>query len=143
MALPLRLRSPAPSMCHHTMKTKVLIVDDEVPLLAAMSEYLTTRGYECECATEVAEAMALLGNIPFDAVITDVYLSPVPQADGFAVIAFIRERALPLPVIVMTAHDTPQVMAEARRLAADRFLLKPIPMQRIADALSALTGATP
>jgi len=120
---------------------RILIVDDEAPLLAAISDYLTTRGYDCECATEMAEAKALLANIPFDVVVTDVYLSPVPQADGFAVVSFIRERALPVRVIVMTAHDSPQVMGEARRLAADLFLRKPVPLSRLADALHGFTEA--
>jgi DNA-binding NtrC family response regulator len=123
------------------MTAKILIVDDELPLLSAMSDYLTSRGYDCECASEVAEAMALLSHISFDVVITDVYLSHVPQADGFAVVTFIRERALASKVIVMTAHDTPQVVREAQRLAADLFLRKPIPLTRLAEALGVFTGA--
>lgn len=123
------------------MKARILIVDDEAPLLAAISDYLTTRGFECECATEVAEAMALLANLPFDAVVTDVYLSPLPQADGFAVVSFIRERALPVRVVVMTAHDTPQVIGEAQRLCADLFLRKPVPLHHLADALGRFMGA--
>jgi len=124
------------------MTAKILIVDDELPLLSAMSDFLSSRGYHCECASEVAEAMALLSHIFFDVVITDVYLSHVPQADGFAVVTFIRERALASKVIVMTAHDTPQVVREAERLTADLFLRKPIPLNHLADVLGAFTGAT-
>jgi CheY-like chemotaxis protein len=120
------------------MTGRILIVDDEVALLLAISDYLSSRGFSCECASEAAEAVALLGNMPFDIVLTDVYLSPVPQADGFAVLAFVRDRGLPSRVVVMTAHDTPQVMSEAERLSADLFLLKPIPLPWLADTLAAL-----
>ena len=122
------------------MRAKILIVDDEVALLSAICDYLTSRGYECESASEVAEAIALLAHIKFDVVVTDVYLSHVPQADGFAVVSFIRERALSSRVIVMTAHDTPQVIREAERLSADLFLRKPVRLIQLADALSAFTG---
>lgn len=118
-------------------------MDDELALLSAISDYLIGRGYECECASEVAEAVALLGHIPFAVVVTDVYLSPVPQADGFAVVSFIRERALASRVIIMTAHDTPQVLREAERLSADLFLRKPVPLERLADALSVFRGECP
>jgi DNA-binding NtrC family response regulator len=122
------------------MKARILIVDDELPLLSAISDYLTARGYECECASEAAEAMALLTYIAFDVVVTDVYLSRVPQADGFAVVSFIRDRALASRVIVMTGHDTPEVLLESRRLSADLFLRKPVPLTQLADALVAFTG---
>jgi len=124
------------------MRKRILIVDDETALLSAISDYLKELGYECECASEAAEAIALLAHIPFAVVITDVYLSPVPQADGFAVVSFIRERSLASRVIVMTAHDTPQVLQEAQRLSADLFLRKPVPLRQLADALRDFTGAT-
>src|ERR1700752_1452207 len=82
-----------------TMKGRILIVDDELELLSAINDYLTSRGYDCECASETAEAMALLAHIPFDVVLTDIYLSPLVQPDGLAVISFIRERALASRVI--------------------------------------------
>ncbi len=123
------------------MTARILIVDDEIALLSAISEYLTGRGFECECASEVAEAIALLAHISFDVVITDVYLSSLPQADGFAVVSFIRDRALPSRVIVMTAHDTPQIIRESERLSADLFLSKPILLNTLAEALDAFTGA--
>ena len=122
------------------MAPRILIVDDEIALLSAMSDYLTGRGYDCECASEVAEAMALLAHLQFDVVVTDIYLSSVPQADGFAVVSFIRERALSSRVIVLTAHDTPQIMQESERLAADLFLRKPVPLHRLAAALESFTG---
>lgn len=125
------------------MTARILIVDDELALLSAISDYLTGRGYRCECASEVAEAMALLAHIPFDVVVTDVYLSSIPQADGFAVISFIRERALASRVIVMTAHDTAQIISESERLSADLFLRKPVRLHLLADALETLTGVTP
>lgn len=123
------------------MNGRILIVDDEIDLLALLHDYLTVRGYDCECASEAAEAIALLTHMPFDVVLTDIYLSDIPQADGFAVVSFVRQRALPARVIVMTAHDTPQVVGEAERLSADLVLRKPVALSQLHDALMAFTGA--
>lgn len=122
------------------MAKRILIVDDEIPLLCAISDFLTTRGYECDCATEVAEALALLSHVRFDAVITDIFVSALPQADGLTVISFIRQRALAMRVIVMTGHASTDLAVEAERLSADLFLLKPVPLPMLADALGTLTA---
>lgn len=121
------------------MTMRILIVDDERALLSAMSDYLGGRGYACECAGDVAEAIALLANARFDVVITDIYLSAM-QTDGFEVLSFIRDNAIQSRVIVMTAHDSPEVVREAERLSADLFIAKPVPMTQLDDALTGLLG---
>ena len=121
------------------MTTRILIVDDERALLSAMSDYLGGRGYACECASEVADAIALVARVPFDVVITDIYLSAM-QTDGFELLSFIRDNAIPSRVIVMTAHDSPEVVREAERLSADLFIAKPVPMTQLDDALTGLLG---
>jgi len=121
------------------MTMRILIVDDERALLSAMSDYLGGRGYACECASEVAEAIALLASAQFDVVITDIYFSTM-QTDGFVLLAFIRDNAIPSRVIVMTAHDSPEVVREAERLSADLFIAKPVPMTQLDDALTGLVG---
>jgi len=119
------------------MTTRILIVDDERALLSAMSDYLGGRGYACECASEVAEAIALLGRFPFDVVITDIYLSAM-QTDGFVLLSFIRDNGLRSRVVVMTAHDSPEMVREAERLTADLFIAKPVPMTQLDEALAGL-----
>src|SRR5207247_1877656 len=98
------------------MKRRVLIVDDETSLLFAARQYLTDIGFEVECAQEWEEAQALLANVPFDVVITDIRLTPLQAAEGLRLIDFIRHRRLGVPVIVLTAHATADIEHEARRL---------------------------
>jgi CheY-like chemotaxis protein len=123
------------------MSIKILIVDDDATVVAAVAEYLAGRGYECESALEAAEAQALLAHLPFDVVLTDIYLSGLNEADGLRVLSFIRERALRVGMIVMTAHATPQLEAEVRRLGAEAVLHKPTPLAHLADALAAVAEA--
>jgi DNA-binding NtrC family response regulator len=118
------------------MPLKILIIDDEPALLAALRDYLDQRGFICECALEAAEAQALLAHVRFDVVLTDIYLSPLREADGLRVLSFIRERALDVRLIVMTAHATPELESEVFRLGAHTVLRKPTSLAALDDALA-------
>ncbi len=120
------------------MRPSVLIVDDEPAILFAISEFLTARGYAVECASEVEEAQALVSNIDFDVVITDINLSPIAHSGGLLVISCIRERGLRARVVVLTAHASPETTAEAHRLGIDLFLRKPVVLSDLATAIEAL-----
>ena len=121
------------------MKRRVLIVDDETSLLFAAGQYLTDIGFEVDCAQEWEEAQALLANVSFDVVITDIRLTPLQAAEGLRVIDFIRHRRPGVPVIVLTAHATPDVEHEARRLGADAIFYKPIPLPKLAAEIARLS----
>lgn len=118
------------------MALKILIIDDNAALVAAIRDYLNLRGFICECALESAEAQALLAHMHFDVVLTDIYLSPLREPDGLRVLSFIRERAIRVRLVVMTAHATPELEAEALRLGADAVLRKPMPLPVLAEALN-------
>lgn len=120
------------------MSPSILIVDDEPAILFAISEFFTSHGYAVECASEVEEAQALLSNFDFDVVVTDINLSPLAHAGGLLVITCIRERGLRARVVVITAHATPAITAEAHRLGIDLFLRKPIALAELAAAIASL-----
>ena len=121
------------------MKRRVLIVDDETSLLFAASQYLSDQGFEVECAQELEEAQALLSNLPFDVVITDIRLTSLQGADGLHILDFIRHRHLGVPVVVLTAHATTEVEHEARRLGAQSIFYKPVPLPKLAAEISRLS----
>ena len=108
------------------MKRRILLVDDEATLLFAVGQYLNDAGLEVDCATEKEEAEALFSNISFDVVITDIRLTSLQGAEGLRVLDFIRHRNASTPVIVLTAHASPEVEREARRLGAAAIFYKPV-----------------
>lgn len=119
------------------MKCRVLIVDDEQPILSAMEHYLTAKGFEVLCARELEEAQALLCNDVFEIVIADLNLSPIQGAEGLLVIELLRARGMASRVIVLTAHAIPEVEAAAHKLGVDLFLWKPI---SLADLVGKMHG---
>jgi DNA-binding NtrC family response regulator len=123
------------------MPSRVLFVDDEKSLLFAAREYLTQQGFEVECAQEWEEAQALLANATFDVVITDIRLTNLQGAEGLHVLDFIRHQRLGVPVVVLTAHASPAVEDEARRLGAQAIFCKPVPLPRLAAEITRLMEA--
>jgi DNA-binding NtrC family response regulator len=123
------------------MRTRILLIDDEPALLEVLEEYLRGCGFDCESAQEVAEAQAMLGNMRFDIVVTDIFISPLHEADGLRVLSFVRERGLPVHLVVMTGHSSPELEKEACRLGANAVLYKPTSLAVLAHALTNIAEA--
>ena len=123
------------------MSHKLLIVDDEEPILFAMREYFTTRGYAVDCARELEEAEALISNVKYDLVIADMRLSGIQAAEGLELVAFVRQRCFSARIIIMTAYGTSEMEGEAWRLGVDFFLHKPQPLPQVAQIVENLLGS--
>ena len=117
---------------------RVLIIDDEKSLLFAMHDYLTRDGFDVICAVELEEAQALLSNLTFDAIITDIRLSAMRPADGLNVLWFLRQRGITTPVVVVSAHATGEIVEEAQRLGAELIVRKPASLPALAESLRTL-----
>ena len=123
------------------MSRKLLIVDDEEPILFAMREYFTTRGFEVDCARELEEAEALISNVKYDLVIADMRLTGIQAAEGLELVAFVRQRCFSARIIIMTAYGTAEMEGEAWRLGVDFFLHKPQPLPEVAQIVENLLGS--
>lgn len=122
------------------MGHRLLVVDDEEPILFAMGEYLSAQGYQVDCAREMEEAEALVANIHYSAVIADLRLTGTHGAEGLEIIAYVRERCPRTRIILLTAYGSPQIEGEARRRGVDAFLHKPMPLAGVAQIVLNLLG---
>ena len=118
--------------------TRVLVVDDERPLLRAMSINLTARGYEVEVAETGAEALALAARTHPDVVILDLGL---PDLDGTDVIAGLRGWTR-VPIIVLSARHTEDAKVSALDAGADDYVTKPFGMNELLARLRATIRRT-
>ncbi|MGH7703685.1 MAG: response regulator [Gemmatimonadales bacterium] len=118
----------------------ILVVDDEESILFAMEEYFTLSGCIVDCAREVEEAQALLCNIRYHLVLTDLRLSGIHTADGLDLVSMIRECCPDTRVIVLTAYGSPEIEQEARRRGADAFLHKSMPLSEVAQVAMRVVG---
>jgi DNA-binding NtrC family response regulator len=106
--------------------TAVLLVDDDVALLAGMRRLLSRSGWRVACAESAEEAVAALERQTFDAVVTDLRM---PGTDGTWLLAVVRER-FPRTVRVVLTGDSGEQAAASGIDVAHAILLKPI---QIAD----------
>jgi DNA-binding NtrC family response regulator len=108
--------------------TRVLVVDDEPKLGRMVQEMLELDGHAVVRAGDGSRAIALLGEAPFDVVVTDLRM---PGADGIAVLRAARARPGPPGVIVVTAYGSAASAVEAMKAGAADYLTKPFSMDEL------------
>jgi len=114
--------------------TTVLLVDDDPGVRFALTEVLSDRGYRVVCASSGAQALTALdaaaGSV--DVVVTDLSM---PGMDGLELTSRIAARLPALPVILLTAHGSDQLMRIASRHGACGCLSKPFDIDEIARVI--------
>lgn len=111
--------------------SRVLIVDDEALIRWTLTETLGERGYQVTEATDANEALAAITNAgePFDVVLLDFRL---PDSSDLRLLEKVRELAPGTQVIMMTAHNCPELALGAEALGAYRVINKPFEVDNIA-----------
>jgi len=103
-------------------KIRILIVDDEPSVGDALRLVLESSGYEVVLVTKGLEGIDQARTRRFGFSVVDLYLTDI---SGFQVISDLRNLQPHIPILLITAHGTPQVFDEAKRLGAVGALAKP------------------
>ena len=99
---------------------RVLVVDDEPDIRATVAEMLQLEGYAVEEAANGADALLSIERRLPDLILLDMRM---PVLDGWGFAAELNDRALKIPIVVMTAaRDASRWAAE---IAAQASLSKP------------------
>lgn len=102
---------------------RVMVVDDEAPLLSLYGEVLGREGFQVETMLTGEEALTRLEDGPIDLLVVDKNL---PGMSGIEVLARARALYPRLEAIVITGFGSLQSAVEAVRLRARAYLLKPL-----------------
>jgi DNA-binding response OmpR family regulator len=105
-------------------KPRILIVEDH-PLIAELVETrLRVEGMRPVHCPGGREALALLGQEPFDLVVLDIMM---PEVDGYDVLQRIRSAPATanLPVIFLSAKSSPADIEKGFALGANHYITKP------------------
>ena len=124
-------------------KHRVLVVDDDQPVLDAIATYLTTYGFEVETASEREEAEALLSAKSYSLLIADLRLTGIHGREGLEVLRVAREHCPRARIIVITGYGTPDLAMEVCQYGADTLLEKPIPLSQLVAVGRKLLGTRP
>jgi two-component system KDP operon response regulator KdpE len=115
--------------------SKVLVVEDDLPLVKALRIGLTARGDDVLTATTGTDAVSQVALAEPDLVILDLGL---PDMDGLEVCRRIREFS-DVPVIVLSAYGDERRKVEALDGGADDFITKPFGMAELEARLRVAT----
>lgn len=112
-----------PPSTSKTQPYRLLLVDDEPNILAALRRVFQRENYELLFAANGAEAMAILEKQPVELIMTDFMM---PGMNGSDLLRQVRERWPQTLRIMLTGHaNTDAVMGSIKDGAVYRFILKP------------------
>jgi DNA-binding response OmpR family regulator len=121
---------------------RILLVDDEAALRAALKRALTNAGYVVEEAEDGRIALRMYRQTPTDMVILDILM---PDKEGLATISELRGIDRDVPVIAISAGgigSADDYLEAALAFGASRILRKPFPLAELLSAVTELFDET-
>ncbi len=101
----------------------ILIVDDDANCLNTTAALLKSRGFQCDVASAVDEALELLKKTRYDLLISDIEM---PGNCDLRLIQALPQIQPGLPVILMTGYPSVETAVNSVGLAVSAYLLKPL-----------------
>lgn len=120
------------------MKSKLLIVDDDMTLVDALGRYLRKAGYEVLTAPDGLSGLQQLYQHRPDLIILDVMM---PKLDGWETCRRIREISS-VPIIMLTARGQESDKVTGLRLGADDYVSKPFSLKELEARVEAVLRRT-
>ena len=116
-------------------KITIMVVDDELSIREAFSDWLKQDGFEVETAGDGSVALAKIKERHYDIMLVDVKM---PQMDGITLLKHLKEDDPDTAVVMMTAHGAIQDAVEAMKLGANDYLLKPFELEELSLTIEKL-----
>ena len=119
----------------------VLLVEDEAGFRDVLQIGLEPAGFDTEPASGLAEAIRILSEQTFDAIVSDLRLK---DGSGIDLLVWMKEQGLETPVVIMTAFATTETTVHALNLGAVDFLTKTKnDIQELTKVLKSLFAVSP
>lgn len=121
----------------HDCPVRILVVDDDAGVAAAIVDALSACGHGVLRAGTVAEVHELRPDV--DLVLLDLGL---PDGDGLDVLRVLR-RDSDIPVLVLTARGAERDVVRGLHLGADDYLVKPVRLRELLARIDAVARRVP
>jgi len=120
--------------------TKILVIEDEEPILENVQEILSLENYEIRAASNGEQGLDIAFEFLPDLIICDIMMPP--GINGYDVLMEIRNHAETslIPFIFLTARTTRADMRRGMDLGADDYLTKPFSAPDLLHAIQARLG---
>ena len=110
------------------MKSRILVVDDEVSIREFLDIMLKKEGYEVSLAEDGQKAKELIAKKTFDMVISDLQM---PNVTGLELLKFVKENYSEIVFMLITAFGTTETAVEAMKMGAYDYITKPFKLDEV------------
>jgi len=121
------------------IKTKVLLVEDDINLGSLLKEYLSAKNYDTDLCINGEDGYKAFKKNRYDICVLDVML---PKKDGFALATDIRAINSDIPIIFLTAKSLKDDIFQGFKIGADDYITKPFNMQEVLFRMEAILRRT-
>lgn len=121
------------------MSQKVLIVDDEKPIVTLLKYNLEKAGFSTDEAYDGLEAVKKGESNDYDLIVLDLML---PHLDGIEVCKHLRNNKIETPILMLTAKDEEFDKVLGLELGADDYLTKPFSPKEVVARIKAILRRT-
>ncbi|HEY8568451.1 response regulator transcription factor [Microbulbifer sp.] len=116
---------------------RILVVEDNVDILANVLDYLELQGFSVDCAQDGLSGLHLAATHHYDLIVLDIML---PGLDGYQFCQRLREDARrDTPILMLTARDALEDRLKGLRAGADDYLIKPFSLAELVARIEAIT----
>ena len=118
-------------------KIKILLAEDELALATIVKESLETRNFDVIHVPNGSEALAMVKEHQFDALVLDIMM---PEMNGLNLAKEIRKFNSSVPIIMLTAKSQTSDVVDGFKHGANDYLKKPFSMEELIVRIEALIG---
>lgn len=114
---------------------KILLIEDEAPLAAALQDFLEDHDYNCHHVSRGDEGLRAAREESYQIIVLDRML---PGLDGLAVCQQLRQSGVETPIIFLTAKGSESDRIDGLNAGADDYLPKPFSSPELLARISAV-----
>lgn len=113
----------------------IMVVDDNSNTRKLMQAVLKRGGYNVFCACDGEEALEVMDRKHVDLIVLDVMM---PNMNGFEFASLLRQSGFDIPIIMITAKDTPADKKKGFVSGTDDYMVKPVDEEEMLLRIAAL-----
>lgn len=118
---------------------RILVVEDDARMADLLRRGLTAEGHSVDIAADGSSGLDKAQTLSYEAIVLDIML---PGLDGVAVARRLRSAGAHVPILMLTARDSPRDIVRGLDVGADDYLTKPFSFEVLAARLRVIARRT-
>ncbi len=111
-----------------SQQPSLLVVDDDQRNREMLAEALSGAGFEVDTARDGVEALSRADAVPYDAVLSDIRMTPV---SGLDLLDSLRRSMPEVPIVLLTAFGSVETAIQAMKQGAFDYVVKPVNLDEL------------